>query len=184
MRLYLVRHPQPVVAEKTCYGRTDLTVAPEEQALAVSALLPDLPTRTKVFSSPALRCVGLAERLAEGLDCAAPIYDARLTEMDFGAWEMRGWDDIPRDEVDAWTNDLVGYRPGGGESLMQMAERVRAFHDDVLQLREEHVVVICHAGTIRLLSACERGLSLAEMALYAARSPHKIGYGELVVCDR
>ena len=27
MRLYLVRHPKPVVAPNTCYGRSDLAVA-------------------------------------------------------------------------------------------------------------------------------------------------------------
>jgi alpha-ribazole phosphatase len=66
-----------------------------------------------------------------------------------------------------------------------MAQRVRAFYEDLmqLQLRQDCAIVICHAGTIRLLLACQNAVPLAEMALYAAQSRHKIAYGEVVVLD-
>lgn len=104
-------------------------------------------------------------------------------EMDFGAWEMRAWNDIAREEIDAWVNDLIDYRPGGGESVLQMAARVRAFHDHLQQSRHDHAIVICHAGTIRLLLGCQRGLPLADLALHAGRTAHKIDYGEVIVID-
>lgn len=183
MRLYLVRHPPPIVAAGTCYGSTDLAVAPEDHIRAATALMSVLPPRTALFSSPLQRAAQLADHLAQALDCAAPVHDARLVEMHFGAWEMQAWDKIPRVEVDAWAGDMVQYRPGGGENLLQMAQRVSAFHQDMLQSNRDSAAVICHAGTIRLLLACERGLSLPDMALHAAQTRHAIGYGEVVVLD-
>ncbi len=183
MHLYLIRHPRPVVAANMCYGRTDLSVDAEELALAKASLLPVLPKNALLFSSPLRRCTELTESLASELGCASPKYDDRLAEMHFGDWEMRTWDDIPRSHIDAWTSDMVGYRPGGGENVLEVAQRVRAFRDELSALQVEHVIVICHAGTIRLLAACEHGLSIPEMALYAAQKPHKIRYGELLVVD-
>ncbi|WP_293780813.1 histidine phosphatase family protein [uncultured Oxalicibacterium sp.] len=182
MHLYLIRHPRPIVAANVCYGRSDLKVAEETLTSVHDALLPLLPTRARIFSSPLSRCTVLSNRLAEALDCA-PVYDERLREMHFGDWEMQPWDAIPRTDIDAWTSDLIGYRPGGGETVLEVAQRVRAFRDDLAGLDIEHAIVICHAGTIRLLAACEHALSVPEMALYAAQKPHRIGYGELLIVD-
>jgi alpha-ribazole phosphatase len=183
MRLYLVRHPKPQVAADVCYGSTDLAVAEQELRRALFSLLPDLPQGVPLFSSPLQRCAELADRIAAAYGGAAVTYDARLAEMHFGAWELRPWRDIARAEIDAWADDLIGYRPGGGENVLQMAQRVRAFHDDVMRLPLESAIVVCHAGTIRLLLACRRALPLAGMALYAAQMRHQINYGEVIRVD-
>ena len=183
MRLYLVRHPKPVVAPNTCYGRSDLVVAPDELARVAAAVLPLLPTGTPLFSSPLRRCAELAQRLAAPLACGPVLFDQRLAEIDFGAWEERCWDAIARAEVDAWADDLVGYRPGGGESVLQMAQRVRAFHAELRQSAQECAIVVCHAGTIRLLLAQRDGLSLPQMAWQAARAAHGIDYGAVITLD-
>ncbi|MBV8634536.1 MAG: histidine phosphatase family protein, partial [Burkholderiaceae bacterium] len=115
--------------------------------------------------------------------CGNVIFDPRLAEMHFGDWELRPWADIPRPEVEAWVKDVVAYRPGGGESVLQIAERVKAFHDELLQQPHQTVAIICHAGTIRMLLGCQRGLPIVEMARYAAQVRHKIGYGEVVLLD-
>ena len=181
MHLYLVRHPQPAVASDVCYGSTDVAVAPQEHARVASALMAILPKGAALFSSPLRRCAELAERLAP-LGCASPVLDARLAEMDFGAWELHAWNDIARCEIDAWANDLIAYQPGGGESVMQMAERIRAFYAEV-QRTQQNCIVICHAGSIRMLTACLRNLSLTEMAQFAVQKPHKIAYGDVIVLD-
>ena len=178
MRLILVRHPQPLVAAGVCYGSTDLEVAPEELARTLAALAPRLPAGLPVYSSPLRRCAGLAASLS-----TTPIFDARLVEMHFGDWEMRAWDDIPRADVDAWAADLVNYQPGGGESVLGMATRIAAFHADLQRQLggDGEAIVICHAGAMRLLSACQAGLPPPEMALQAARTPHHIAYGGTLI---
>lgn len=180
MRLILVRHPQPLVAAGVCYGSADLEVGPVELARTLAALAPQLPAGLPVYSSPLRRCAGLAARLS-----ATPIFDARLVEMHFGDWEMRAWDDIPRADVDAWAADLVNYQPGGGESVLRMAMRIAAFHADLQRQlgRDGEAIVICHAGAMRLLSACHAGLPPTEMALQAARTPHHIAYGGTLILE-
>ena len=80
--------------------------------------------------------------------------DPRLQEMDFGKWELRPWDDIPWAEVEAWNADLALYAPGGGETLTAVASRMWQAFDDLLATPAEGVIVICHAGSIRMLHAC------------------------------
>ncbi|OEZ52220.1 histidine phosphatase family protein [Duganella sp. HH105] len=176
MQLILVRHPQPLIAPGVCYGRSDLAVAPEQLAQTLAALTATLPRGRPIYSSPLQRCATLATQLAAPLQSAPPLFDARIAEIDFGDWELRPWDDIPRADIDAWAADLVHYRPGGGESVLQMACRIAAFHAD-LQRQQRDAIIICHAGAMRLLSASHAGLAPADMAMQAAQNPHQIAYG-------
>jgi alpha-ribazole phosphatase len=179
MRLILVRHPQPQVASGICYGSSDLPAAPDDVERVHAALLASasIPPDAPLYSSPLQRCTALAYRLG------TPTLDARLAEMDFGAWELRSWDDIPRAEVDDWAADVAHYRPGGGENVLEVAARVAAFHAEIMRLPHQHVAIICHAGTMRLLMACHAGLALPEIALQAAARPHRIAYGETVILE-
>ena len=173
MQLILVRHPQPDIAPGICYGRTDLAASPAAIAeVAASLRAAGLPGELPVYASPLRRCASLARSVD------VPVHlDARLAEMDFGAWEMRSWDAIPRAEVDAWAADLLHYRPGGGENVLDVARRVAAFRQE---LPHPAALLICHAGTIRLLSALHSGGSIEEAALRAASCAHRIGYGDII----
>ena len=178
MRLFLVRHFAPTVAEGICYGRTDLAVNRTEHDDKLPALRPLLPRGVPLYSSPLRRCAQLAGSLG-----GAVCFDARLAELNFGNWEMRRWDDIARGEIDAWAADLVNYRPGGGDSVLDMALRVDDFYQELRRDIGGDAIVVCHAGTIRLLAACQRGLAPLAMAQEAAARAHSIAYGEVLVLD-
>ena len=192
MRLLLIRHPQPMIEAGICYGSSDLAVSPVVLAQAAGVLaatlaemLPDAAMATPargmaLYTSPLQRCAQLAQHLATTLDLAPAISDARLAELHFGCWELQRWDDIPRDEVEAWAADTVHYQPGGGESVLQMAQRVAAFYQH-WRAQQQDAIVICHAGTIRLLLACHGGLAPAAMAREAAQRPHHIAYGSTLL---
>ena len=148
MILHLIRHPKPLVDPGICYGRQDLL--PENPAAVAATLSADLPPGLPVWSSLLRRCRELAEYLHP-----RPILDARLAEMDFGDWEGRRWDDIPRAELDAWAADVAGFAPPGGESPRDLQRRALAFVD-ALQVPE--AVIVTHAGVIRTLLAHWQGL--------------------------
>jgi alpha-ribazole phosphatase len=174
VELILVRHPRPVGAEGLCYGRSDLPADPDALARVHAALRAEgLPGNAPVFSSPLRRCADLARLLSANV-----IFDASLAEMDFGRWELRSWNDIPRAEVDAWAADLPHYRPGGGESVLAVARRVAGALARIRRHGGERAVVICHAGTMRLMAALAGGALPEQAALAAAAAPHRIGYGE------
>jgi len=181
VELILIRHPRPAAADGLCYGSSDLaadSAALAQCAVAVRDRLGALPpvASTLWFSSPLLRCRQLADMLAPGFT-----QDARIAEMDFGAWEGRPWTAIPRAEVDAWAADLLHYRPGGGESVAAVAQRVQSFLDSLRSASGERAVIVCHAGTIRLVTALAGGQPLEQAALNAAATPHSIAYGEVLL---
>jgi len=180
VKLHLVRHPQPDVAPGLCYGATDVPVT-EAELSRVQAMLEaqGLPGRLPVYASPLQRCALLARRLQP----ATLSIDARLAEMDFGRWEMRAWSDIPRSEVDAWAAGLLHHRPGGTENVLDVAGRVAGFIGHLRAGATQAALVICHAGTIRLLLAMQSGLPLEQAALQAAATPHRIAYGEILMLE-
>ena len=152
MILHLIRHPKPLVAPGICYGRLDISA--ENFAAVAENLRANLQSGLPVWSSPLQRCRKLAELLNPNV-----IVDERLMEMDFGAWEGRSWDDIPRPELDAWAADVAGYAPPGGESPLALQQRALDF---VAALKVPEAVIVTHAGVIRTLLAHWQGLQPAR----------------------
>ncbi|WP_428826095.1 alpha-ribazole phosphatase family protein [Azonexus sp. IMCC34842] len=148
MILHLIRHPKPQIEPGICYGRLDIPA--EDPAAVARSLLGELPAGLPLWSSPLRRCRMLAEQLS-----SQPSFDERLLEMDFGSWEGRRWDDIPRAELDAWAADVAGYAPPGGESPRQLQRRALDF---VAGLAVPEAVIVTHAGVIRTLLAHWQGL--------------------------
>lgn len=183
MQLHLIRHPPPEVAAGVCYGATDLAVTKCAIDATLAALATRLPKQVPLYSSVLQRCHLLAEPLAALRQCGPVRPDPRLVEMNFGRWEMQPWDAIARSEIEAWASDVVDYRPGAGESVREVAARVMAFRDELLQHQCRQAIVVCHAGTIRLLLAWQAGACLRETALRAASASHQIAYGGMVTLD-
>lgn len=143
MILHLIRHPPPDIAPGVCYGRLEIPAKNEMPVAA--ALRASLPPGLPLWSSPLLRC-----RVLAGLLSPDPVFDERLAEMNFGVWEGRSWDDIPRAELDAWAADIADYAPPGGESPRQLQQRALEF---VAGLEVPEAVIVTHAGVIRMLLA-------------------------------
>lgn len=152
MILHLIRHPKPIVEPGICYGRLDISA--ENVAAVAERLQTELPPGLPVWSSPLRRCRQLAECLH-----AQPVFDERLVEMDFGAWEGRPWAEISRAELDAWAADVAAYAPPGGESPRALQRRALDF---VASLSVPEAVIVTHAGVIRTLLAAELGLPPAR----------------------
>jgi len=163
MKLWLVRHAQPLIAVGVCYGATD--VAADEQATLQSAreLAQTLPTGVSLVSSPLQRC----ERLANCLRGLRPdlVYttDARLVEMNFGCWEGQRWDAIAQADFDRWLAAFGDHRFGGRESVCDLMRRVALAWDET-QLRGRDAVWITHAGVIRAATLLARGVRDVDQA--------------------
>lgn len=168
MRIYLVRHPPPVGVDGQCYGRLEVPV--DERAIAdtTESVFAHIPRRTiesaQIYSSPASRCMQLARRIASPRE---PAPTADLSEMNFGDWQGRRWDAIARDKIDAWANNVWGYRPGDGESAEMVATRWEHWLHQVRQLKSDAVIAVTHAGVIRVaLARSADPLDLAALNLH------------------
>jgi broad specificity phosphatase PhoE len=83
-----------------------------------------------------------------------PRLDERLREAYRGRWEGHLFVDIERDEPElyaAWRRAGADFRFPGGESLVEQQQRVLATLDDVVAAGELPALVVCHAGSIRVV---------------------------------
>ena len=155
-------------------------------AASAEALAAALPARVRLAQhSPLQRCAQLAHALQALRPGLALHADARLQELDFGDWEGRTWDAIGRAPVDAWTADFASHRPGGGESLAVMLQRVAAALAAARAAPAgsgNDVLWITHAGVARfvrwLLQHGESALPQADQWPVAAP-----GFGAWVLLD-
>lgn len=150
MILHLIRHPKPLIEPGICYGQLDIPAESPEPLL--ENLRRQIPAHVPVWSSPLQRCRTLAAALHP-----APQFDPRLMEMNFGEWEGLPWDDVPRHELEKWAGDVEHFAPPGGESALQVQQRVLSFFE---KKYFDEVAIVTHAGVIRLLLSFHKKQSL------------------------
>ena len=170
MKLWLIRHLPPDVPAGVCYGQTDLQLQTPVslQSETFVALRQQLPSSLPVFSSPLLRCA----QLAAVIDPQHAL-DMRLQELNFGDWEMQSWDDIGPGALDAWANNLAGFRPPNGETGYELQQRVLDWLKEVSAECTE-AIVVTHAGVIRALQAHHQALPGAQWLTL------RYNYGQLI----
>lgn len=65
-------------------------------------------------------------------------YDARLRELNFGAWEGQTYEMLKHDQrYRAWIDDPTRYTPPDGESWEQFHVRVSSFYRELIQVSKE-----------------------------------------------
>ena len=156
MKLWLVRHAQPMVAQGVCYGALDVPADEAATQQAAQRLADAVPIGAMVITSPLQRCEQLTQVLRGLRPDLAYKTDARLKEMDFGHWEGQRWDAIARGELDGWTAAFATWRCGGAECVADVMARVGAAWDDALAL-DQPVVWVTHGGVARAATLLHQG---------------------------
>ena len=148
MEVYLVRHTTPDVPKGMIYGQLDVSLNQGFEAEAIK-VISKLPPQLDVhYASPLERC----KLLSEKIQATHKKLDDRLKEVNFGDWEGKYWDDIPKAELDPWMEDYIHQSPPNGESLLAMQSRVMEFWKEILQNhKNQKVILITHGGVIRIL---------------------------------
>lgn len=162
--MIFLRHPRLAVAPGLCYGRLDVALA-ESAADEIAAACNAVEAVPTIVTSPSTRCLALASALSRRFGRTAK-QDARLLELDFGAWEGRPWDEIGRAESDPWAADPWAVAPPGGETFASLHARVAA----ALCEMPAGSLVVTHAGPIRAARMILTGASFA--AVFAAAVPY------------
>jgi alpha-ribazole phosphatase len=151
--IYLIRHTTPAVAKGVCYGQTDLdvTVSFEDEVAIIRECLP--AAFSAVYTSPLRRCSMLAQRLFPALPIQ--LRDA-LMEIHCGEWEMKTWDELPKEVVDTWMADFVNIRIPGGESYIDLHTRVNECWNAIVAAAE---VATAEMNTAAVATNAGQGLS-------------------------
>ena len=160
----LLRHGE-TLAGSVYLGRTDATLS-EHGIRQMAEALPDVPHYRAVLSSPLARCAAFAQDYAQrhGLPLH---FDARLQEMDFGAWDGLSAAEIAAADSGALENfwrDPVACPPPQAEPLLLFQSRVlAAWHELPARYPGQHVLLVTHGGVMRIILCHLQQHPLAEL---------------------
>lgn len=119
-----------------------------------------------IVSSPLSRCLAFAQELARKHNVPLQV-DPRFKEVGFGVWEGKTADELRAADPEIITrfkSDPIQHRPAGAEPLADFFARVRAgWQDLITQYQGREVLLVCHAGVIRMILAHSLNLPLSSV---------------------
>ena len=167
-RILLVRHTAVALRWRgRCYGRTDVGLGRAGIAAAAALVAPLAALApTAIVHSGLRRTRRLAEAVARAAGIVA-VPDPDWVERDFGLWEGRSWHAIWRETgsaMDGMMIDPAGYRPGGGETGVELADR--ALRACRALPPSGTILVVTHGGPIASIRAAAAGRPLTEAVAF------------------
>jgi len=157
----LMRHGEPVGGRKY-RGQLDDPLSEKGWQEMRQKVADHAPWRG-IVSSPLLRCREFAEDLSACHQLPLA-FDERLKEVGFGIWEGKTAAQLVEqdpDQIRRFKADPVNARPAGAEPLPAFYQRVATALDEIIKRHQhEQVLIICHAGVIRMALAHALGIPL------------------------
>ncbi len=148
----LMRHGEPVGGRKY-RGQIDDPLS-EKGWAQMRAAVGEHNIWDVIISSPLSRCIEFARELGQrtGIEVRA---ESRLQEIGFGEWEGRTASELEQEnpgQVQHFLIDPLNNIPPGAETLPEFETRVISAWNDVLQQHAgQHVLLVGHAGMMRMI---------------------------------
>ena len=127
----------------------------------------EIPPIDLIISSPLLRAQQTAQIIAQKLNLTYQI-EQRITEQNYG--KMEGCSRFAPDYLAIRSQFAVKYPEG--ESMLDVAKRVYNFLDEAKSkyAKFNHILLVCHGGTIRLVNTYFRDFTNQEFADFRAEN--------------
>lgn len=160
----LIRHGEPVGGRRY-RGQLDDPLSEKGWSQMRNAVQGHQPWDV-ILTSPLKRCAEFAEEVATS--SSIPLQqDDRLKEIGFGSWEGKTAEELMDSQADiltAFWRDPINNRPAGAEPLLDFNRRIVAVWQDISQTYQGmHVLVVCHAGVIRMCLQHTLGMPLEHV---------------------
>ena len=156
----VIRHGEPVGGRKY-RGQIDDPLSAKGWA-QMHAAVGDYAAWQQIVSSPLLRCAEFAQQLAQKHNIPL-LFEPRLKEVGFGDWEGKTSAEITASDpslVFNFKRDPIAFRLANAEPIADFYQRVSVVWDElVLQFAGQHVLIVAHAGVIRMLLVHVLGMS-------------------------
>jgi len=162
MNITLVRHAQVEERYKGCYnGHNNIGLSKKGEAQAKILVKKLIPIHfDAIFSSDLLRAKMTIKNFPHAKDI---IYTDKLREKSWGKHEGLTFDEIIALGEVEYINFLQWIRALDGEPYEDYIQRVEEFFFTYLpSLNKENILIITHAGVIRVLLSLVRNISLEE----------------------
>ncbi len=173
--LYFVRHGQTIwnVENKIC-GATDiaLTDLGHQQAIETGKkILEEGIQADEILYSPLVRAAETARHISEVTGIPARM-EPRLIEQNFGKWES-----TPRDGADfRKAKEQFLSRFEGGESMLQVAQRIYNLLDDLKAEKDKTYILVAHNGIARVVQSYFYEMTNEEYAFFGVRNCAVVRY--------
>ena len=167
--IYFTRHGETVwnVENKIC-GMTDspLTARGQQQARQLGALVRDSGLQIdEILYSPLSRAADTAKAIAAATGLPARC-EPRLREQCFGKYEG-----TPRDGAEFRISKThFADRYDGGESMMQLAQRIYNLLDELRDQPDKTYLLVAHNGIARVVESYFHDMTNEEYALAGIRN--------------
>lgn len=167
-RFFLLRHGETEWnRQRRIMGRRPVPLSERGRA-QLSALAPHLVPLgvTRVFTSPLPRARSTAELIAREIGDVPIVDEDGLTEVDYADWAGKTFPDLVDDPAyRAFRKDPLGTPfPGGGESLLQVRERVFAAMARVSAVADgQPAIVVSHGDPLRLILCGCLAMDVAQL---------------------
>ncbi len=178
--IFLLRHGQIEGSDKKRYiGQTDVPL--DDTGILQANYWRDQFSSIKmdtVYSSSLKRCAGSAELIAKNQKI---IVTPKINEINMGTWDGKTFDQIKTEqsvEFEKRGKSIDTFRPPNGESFFDVHCRVNSYFDKYINNREERILIITHAGVIRIILCHILEMELKDLFKI------KVFYGELFVILR
>ena len=151
----LMRHPPVQIPVGLCYGHSDIPLCDGwEQYVSISENF-----KVKfIYTSPLARCLKLAQTISRHYHIPYQT-DERLKELNFGQWEGKKWDEIPKKLIDDWAQNPWTWQIPDGESGQLLLNRVTEIWLEIKK-QQQNILIISHGGPLRLLRQIVLGKSI------------------------
>ena len=165
MKLYLTRHGQTDWNTAGRYqGQSDtpLNETGLRQAEQIAKRL-SKETIHAIYSSDLSRAANTAQSIAD-FHALEIKKDSRWRELSFGDWEGMTYQEMSASSpelFEAWMKDPLTISTPNGETLAQLAERVKAaFNEIKREHKDQTVLVVAHSGSLQSLLSVTLGVDL------------------------
>lgn len=159
----LIRHGEPLGGRRY-RGQIDDPLS-EKGWLQMREAVGEHKPWQHIVSSPLSRCHAFASELSQQHQLPLSV-DPRFMEVRFGEWEGKTAEELKAEDPEViarFRRDPIGQRPAGAERLEDFSARVGAAWQDVLSAHHgKHVLIVCHAGVIRMVFAHVLAVPLAR----------------------
>ena len=166
-RLLLVRHGKIKEGARRYHGHSQVGLSPE--GIVQAEMLRDRLAGKKIdaiYSSDLNRARLTAEIIASA-HLAEVALCHELRELDFGEIEGMTFEEVEKRYSEAaglWSGGDLDARAPGGESLRQLAGRVRRFMRKLQRHSpEETILIVAHSGPLRVLLCTLLGIELERL---------------------
>jgi len=163
--IHIVRHGEtPYNRQGRLQGQLDVPLSAEGlvQADRLAKRLGSHRIHT-VFSSDLMRARVTAVRIADATG-AELIVDSRLRELDVSKWSGLTLHEVQEQfpqELAEWKRKPLDVSPHGGETILDMAERIRAFIAEHSWEGSATYAIVTHGHAIKVLLCLMLGMDLS-----------------------